>query len=120
MLNQLTNSFFSHRTTVTINLLAVIMLFNHSVPTILRTVFWIPNVLMANIMASRVFRNTIFGKIRETEIATSVISKELRGLAIPLPLWEGESGRMKQEEDSFDTGGIKDIHNDELQDHATP
>jgi len=107
-------------TTVTINLLAVIMLFNQSVPTILRTVFWVPNVVMVNIMASRVFRNTIFGRFRETEIATSLISKELRGIAIPLPLWERESGcRAKQDEDSFDTSGIKDIQNDQLRDCTT-
>lgn len=115
--------FFSpHRTTVTINLVAVIMLFNHSVPTILRTVFWVPNVVMVNIMASRVFRSTIFGRFRENEIATSLISKELRGVAIPLPLWERESGsRAKQDEESFDTDGtnLKDTQNTELRDCTT-
>ena len=96
------------------------MLFNHSVPTILRTVFWVPNVLMVNIMASRVFRNTIFGRIRETEIATSLISKELRGAVIPLPLWERELGcGTKQGDDSFDDGN-KDTQKVELQDCATP
>jgi hypothetical protein len=78
---------------------------------------------MVNIMACRVFRNTIFGNIRENEIATSLISKELRAAEIPLPLWsrEGESGcRSKQDSDSFDAGGIKDTHNDELLDRATP
>jgi len=100
-------------TTVTINLLAVIMLFNQSVPTILRTVFWVPNVLMVNIMASRVFRNTIFGRFRETEIASSLISNELRGAVIPLPLWERESGSRSKPDDSFDTNGIKDTQNNE-------
>jgi len=110
-------------TTVTINLVAVIMLFNHSVPTILRTVFWIPNVLLVNIMACRVFRNTIFGKFRETEIATSLVSKELRKAVIPLPLWERELDcRTKQHEgnDSFDTDGTNAAQNVELQDCATP
>jgi len=106
-------------TTVTINLLAVIMLFNQTVPTILRTVFWVPNVLVVNIMACRVFRNTIFGRFRETEIATSLISKQLRGAVIPLPLWERELGCRKQD-DSFDTDGIKVTQKDELQDCATP
>jgi hypothetical protein len=106
-------------TTVTINLVAVIMLFNQSVPTILRTVFWVSNVVIVNIMASRVFRNTIFGRFRETEIATSLISKELRGVVIPLPLWEGDSScRTKQDEDSFDS--TKDIQNDQLRDYTTP
>ena len=71
-------------------------------------------------MASRVFRNTIFGRFRENEIATSLISKELRGVAIPLPLWERESGcGTKQDGDSFDTDGIKDSQNDQLRDCTT-
>jgi len=108
-------------TTVTINLVAVIMLFNQSVPTILRTVFWVPNALMVNIMACRVFRNTIFGRFRETEIATSLISKELRGAGIPLPLWERDLGcRTKQDDDSFDIDSPKDTQKVELQDCATP
>jgi hypothetical protein len=76
---------------------------------------------MVNIMACRVFRNTIFGKFRETEIATSLISRELRGAVIPLPLWERELGcGRKQENDSFGTNGtIKDPPNDELQDCPT-
>jgi len=119
VLNQLTSCSFFHRTTVTINLVAVIMLFNQSVPTILRTVFWVPNVLMVNIMACRVFRNTIFGNFRENEISTSLISKELRGEIIPLPLWERELGcGTKQGEDSYDDGN-KDTQKDELRDCPT-
>ena len=95
------------------------MLFNQSVPTILRTVFWVPNVLMVNIMACRVFRNTIFGNFRENEISTSLISKELRGEIIPLPLWERELGcGTKQGEDSYDDGN-KDTQKDELRDCPT-
>lgn len=97
------------------------MLFNQSVPTILRTVFWVPNALMVNIMACRVFRNTIFGRFRETEIATSLISKELRGAGIPLPLWERDLGcRTKKDDDSFDIDSPKDTQKVELQDCATP
>jgi len=94
-------------TTITINLVAVIMLFNRSVPTILRTVFWLPNVILVNIMACRVFRNTIFGNFREAEIATSIISRELRAEVIPLPLWERESVRITKQagEESFDADG---------------
>ena len=118
MLNQLTCCCFFHRTTVTINLIAVIMLFNQSVPTILRTVFWVPNVLMVNIMACRVFRNTIFGRFRETEIATSLISRELRGAAvIPLPLWERDLGcgsKLKDNESCDTNGTSKDPQKDEL------
>jgi hypothetical protein len=96
------------------------MLFNQSVPTILRTVFWVPNALMVNIMACRVFRNTIFGRFREAEIATSLISRELRGAVIPLPLWERELGcGTKQEHDSYDTDGIKETQKAELRDCAT-
>ena len=95
------------------------MLFNHSVPTILRTVFWVPNVLMVNIMACRVFRNTIFGKFRETEIATSLISKELRGAVIPLSLWERELGCRTKQDDTFDSG-TKAIEKIELQECASP
>ena len=118
MNNRLT-SFFFHRTTVTINLVAVIMLFNHSIPTSLRTVFWVPNVLMVNIMASRVFRSTIFGRFREAEISTSLVSKEMREAVIPLPLWGREIGyRTKQVEDSFESDGNNDNQKVELTDCA--
>ena len=79
---------------------------------------------MANIMASRVFRNTIFGRFREAEISTSLISRELR-VDIPLPIWERELGsKTKQDDDSLDTGGtnlyINDTQKDELRNCATP
>ena len=47
------------------------MLFYPSNPDILRTIFTVPNVALMNVMADRVFRNTIlFGGWRETEIST--------------------------------------------------
>ena len=72
-------------------------------------------------MACRVYRNTLFGKFKENEIATSLISKELRAAAIPLPLWERELGSRKQDDESFDTDGMnsKDIQKVELRDCAT-
>ena len=97
------------------------MLFNNSVPTILRTVFWVPNVLMVNIMASRVFRNTLFGRIKETEISTSLISRELREIDIPLPLWERElgCGTLTKQGDSFNSDSASHIQKeDELGDCA--
>ena len=108
------------RTTVTINLLAVIMLFNQSVPIILRTVFWVPNVLMVNIMACRVFRNTIFGRFRQTEIASSLISKELKRNE-PLPQMERELGNRTKQDDSFATNAIIiDTQHDEIRERAMP
>jgi hypothetical protein len=48
----------------------------------------------------------MFGKFRESEIATSQISRELRADIIPLPLWEGESCPTKKPRgESFDTDG---------------
>ena len=82
VLSQLTGRSL-HRTTVTMNLLAVIMLFTHFD---LREIFWTPNIILMNIMACRVFTNTILGNFRETEITTSFISREQRAEVTPLPL----------------------------------
>ncbi|KAF8808739.1 hypothetical protein BYT27DRAFT_7096258 [Phlegmacium glaucopus] len=62
-------------TTVTLNLVTVIMLYNHSIPGILRTITTIPNVALMNIMACQVFRNTIFGTFREKQISTTTLSR---------------------------------------------
>jgi hypothetical protein len=58
-------------TTVTTNLMTVIMLYVSSVPITYRTMFSVPNIALMNIMACRVFRNTKFGVFRETSISTS-------------------------------------------------
>ena len=59
-----------HRTIVTINIITTIIIFIPD-PTYFRTAFTIPNVALMNIMACRVFRNTIlFATDRETEITT--------------------------------------------------
>ncbi|KAF9043113.1 hypothetical protein BJ165DRAFT_1529231 [Panaeolus papilionaceus] len=58
-------------TTVTTNLMTVIMLYIEAVPITYRTMFTVPNIALMNIMACRVFRNTKFGVFRETSISTS-------------------------------------------------
>ncbi|PPQ70819.1 hypothetical protein CVT24_001036 [Panaeolus cyanescens] len=58
-------------TTVTTNLMTVIMLYIYTVPITYRTMFTVPNIALMNIMACRVFRNTKFGVFRETSISTS-------------------------------------------------
>jgi len=83
-------------TTITGSLIAVITIYTHSIPPILRTIVWIPNVVLMNIMACRVFRNTLFGYFRETEISTSFIVREQREHTT-LPSWAGESGHTSQE-----------------------
>ena len=58
------------------NIISVIMLFYPSNPAILRTIFTIPNVALMNVMAGRVFRNTIlYGTWRETDIFTIQIQE---------------------------------------------
>ena len=53
------------------NIISVIMLFSSSVPDILRKLLVGPNVVLMNIMAGRVFRNTmLFETSREIEIST--------------------------------------------------
>ena len=53
------------------NIISVIMILYSSIPNIIRTVFAIPNVTLMNVMACRVFRNTmLFENEIETEIST--------------------------------------------------
>lgn len=64
-------------TIITMNLIAVITLFDHSIPAIqtLRTMFTVPNVALMNIMACRVYRNIVLlGDARETDSEYSTIS----------------------------------------------
>ena len=72
-------------------------------------------------MACRVFRNTLFGKFRESEISTSIISRELKAAVIPLPLWQEDSvSRSKHTGDgSFDDDGAS-APKVEPQDGAVP
>ena len=62
MLKWLTICFF-HRTIVTMHIISVIMLYA-SYSNIFRTVFAVPNTALMNVMACRVFRNTILFESR--------------------------------------------------------
>ncbi|KDR73143.1 hypothetical protein GALMADRAFT_72738 [Galerina marginata CBS 339.88] len=74
-------------TTVSTSLLTVIMLYVSSVPIAYRTMFTVPNIMLMNIMACRVFRNTKFGLFRENTISTSKMrSKDDRTTASIIPL----------------------------------
>ena len=54
------------------NIVSVIMLFYTSDPSVFRTVFAVPNATLMNVMACRVFRNTILLKDeRETEMVST-------------------------------------------------
>ena len=59
------------------NIISVIMLFYTSDPSVFRTVFAVPNAGLANVMACRVFRNTILFKIRLRETPTEISSLRL-------------------------------------------
>ncbi|KAF9471757.1 hypothetical protein BDN70DRAFT_887762 [Pholiota conissans] len=67
------------------NIVTVIMVFDTSVPIPMRSMCATPNIVITNIMACRVYRNTRFGLIREKEVATTT----MKGLpkAKPFPLF---------------------------------
>lgn len=48
------------------------MLYVPGIPPVYRTMFTVPNIAIMNIMACRVFRNTRFGVIRNTEILSTL------------------------------------------------
>ncbi|KAF8806082.1 hypothetical protein BYT27DRAFT_7191384 [Phlegmacium glaucopus] len=68
---------FYYLITVTTSLLTVIMLFVQSISAILQAVFIVPNVVIMNIMACRVFRNTMLGLFREVETSSNGILRDL-------------------------------------------
>jgi len=53
-----------HSATVGFNLLAVVMFYHHSFPIQYCTMFVEPNIMLMNIMACRVYRNTKLGNER--------------------------------------------------------
>lgn len=63
---------FLSRTTVTSNLVTLIMLCIKPVPEAYRTMFTGPNVLIMNIMACRVFRNIRFGNFSENTMQSII------------------------------------------------
>ena len=76
------------------DLASVIMLFNPSFPSYLRTIFAIYNVTLMNIMTCRVYRDTLFGSYREAEISSSFILRELNVVIPPFVLEGGSGGRQ--------------------------
>lgn len=71
--------------TVSLNLLAVAMLFAPAIPPIYHVVFVGPNVALMNIMACRVFRDTKFGLIQDTSMSSGVRSDSTKiGNSVPL------------------------------------
>lgn len=60
------------RTTVTSNLVTLIMMCIKPVPEAYRTMFTGPNVLIMNIMACRVFRNIRFGNFAENTMQSII------------------------------------------------
>ena len=106
MLSQLRGRSF-HRATVTVNLLAVIMVFNQSLPTNIRALLWVPNAVLMNIMACRVFRNTILGTINEAgSCSANFTSTEQRTEVIPLPLCGGDSVSGRSTQQSYEAGQL--------------
>lgn len=73
-------SFPFDRSTITFNLITVAFLYTSSLPPILRTPASVPNIALMNIMACRIFRNTILGLPGENHMSSSLISREIRAI----------------------------------------
>ena len=56
----------TYRSTVSLTFLSVIFLAVKSIPAVYRSAIGIPDIMLVNVMACRVFRNTKFGIFRET------------------------------------------------------
>ena len=55
------------------NVITVIMLYYHSNSDVLQTIFPLPNVVLMNVMAGRVFRNTmLFESWGETDSISTI------------------------------------------------
>jgi len=65
---------------VSTSLMTVIMLYLHGVPAVYKTMFTIPNIVVMNMMACRVFRNTRLGDFKGSLIVNSnnMLSREGR------------------------------------------
>ena len=59
------------------NVISVCMLFYPSNPEILRSIFAVPNVALMNVMASRVFRNTMLFETRGGREISTVQFQEI-------------------------------------------
>ena len=87
------------------SLVSAIMLLNPSIPGYLRTIFIAPNVTLMNIMACRVYRDTVFGFYREADISSSFISMELNAV-VPQFVLEGGSGGRQTGHSVLNVDGI--------------
>ncbi|KAF4609851.1 hypothetical protein D9613_010431 [Agrocybe pediades] len=78
-------------TTVTTSLMTVIMLYIKAVPVSYQTMFTVPNIMLMNIMACRVFRNTKFGIFRENTYSSARYKSTVKDdkFAVPLSLTSG-------------------------------
>ncbi|KAF9473269.1 hypothetical protein BDN70DRAFT_886012, partial [Pholiota conissans] len=66
------------------NLMTVVIIFNTSVPVTMRSMWVTPNVVLTNIMACRVYRNTRFSCLEEWEVSTSTSRYKQKRTQIPI------------------------------------
>ncbi|KAJ3506387.1 hypothetical protein NLJ89_g6892 [Agrocybe chaxingu] len=86
-------------TTVSISLLTVIMLYVKSVPVTYQTMFTVPNIVLMNVMACRVFRNVKFGKFRETPLSSNRRDNDRsRHSGLPIPVSFASRARARNTE----------------------
>jgi len=71
-------------TTVSVTLLTLVVFYQTSIPAAYRTMFTLPNLMLFNIMACRVFRNTKLALKREPRLSTATES-----VVLPLPVRSG-------------------------------
>ena len=62
----MTTSIITYRSTVGLAFLSVIFITIESIPAVYRSAIGIPDIMLINVMACRVYRNTKFGIFRET------------------------------------------------------
>jgi len=121
------------RATVTTSLLTVVLQYLPTVPIVCRTLFSLLNIVLMNIMACRVYRNTKFGIFRESQIARSdaLTSKAIYPQAVrptsslpPLrfrsPV-ESQSQTRQVDMEVVESNGLKSgTHSKELYDEEKP
>ena len=62
----LTSIILTYRSTVGLTFLSVTFITIESIPAVYRSAVGIPNIMLVNVMACRVYRNTKFGIFKET------------------------------------------------------
>ncbi|KAJ3500336.1 hypothetical protein NLJ89_g9846 [Agrocybe chaxingu] len=63
-----------YMSTVVINVMNLIIYYNESIPIVYRTSLTMPNIMLMNVMACRVFRRTKFGIYRETTVVQNELT----------------------------------------------